>query len=348
MTPGTSYEWRANAEIGSTYTSPWTEWQAVLQPNPNTNPGDYFDGSTTDTPYSNFSWTGAANNSTSRSDAPVPTGWEGFTTGGSCVVSQASGGWNRASAARVTFIADSTGAGQFGISGNYAAIVAGNAPYFGSMYLKPSRSQRVHLSIIWLTAGLGVIGPAAGADVVLSAGVWTRVTATGTAPSNAAKAVLWVYDSGSGTGWSTWKGGDTLDMDAAMLTLGQLMPYFDGATSDTEDYQYVWDGTADASPSIRTVNSTFAEDPLADPDCPPVPLPPLPPIIASDCIVEVGIWRRYMVEVPASEVALWASTLPTIILKTNTTAERQVRIRFSRTRTVWLRTRLTSTSGRRS
>ena len=162
---------------------------------------------------------------------------------------------------------------------------------------------------------------------MVPAGVWTRLTASGTAPSNAAKAVLWVFDAGSGTGWSTWKGGDTLDMDAAMLTLGQLLPYFDGATSDTEDYQYVWDGTADASPSIRSVNSTFAEDPLADPDCPPVPLPPLPPIIASDCIVEVGVWRRYMVEVPASEVALWSSTLPTIILKTNTTAERQVRIR---------------------
>ena len=87
LTPGTSYEWRANAEIGQTYTSPWTEWQAVLQPNPNTNPGDYFDGSTTDTPYSNYSWTGAANNSTSTSVAPIPTAWEGFTTGGSCVVS---------------------------------------------------------------------------------------------------------------------------------------------------------------------------------------------------------------------------------------------------------------------
>ena len=154
LTPGTSYEWRANAEIGG-YTSPWTEWQAVLQPNPNTNPGDYFDGSTTDTLYSNYGWTGAVNNSTSTALAPVPIGWEGFTDRW---FARAQPGVRRLEScecgARHVHLADSTGAGQFGISGQPGGDVAGNALYYGSMYVRSSRSQRIHCAIIWLTVAL--------------------------------------------------------------------------------------------------------------------------------------------------------------------------------------------------
>jgi hypothetical protein len=85
LTPGETYEWRASAWYG-TYQSPVSAWVAVIQANPNTTPGDYFDGSTVAPPGADvsYSWTGTANNSTSRANGVGVKGWEAlFPTEGS-------------------------------------------------------------------------------------------------------------------------------------------------------------------------------------------------------------------------------------------------------------------------
>jgi len=113
-----------------------------------------------------------------------------------------------------------------------------------------------------------------------------------------------------------------------MITMGQLHPYFDGDTADASNFFYAWEGVANASASTRNaIPQIDNTDALADPDCVAIPLPPMPPVISSDCITEVGTWRRYTVQIPSVEVALWSATLPTMILSTGSVAERQVRIR---------------------
>ena len=335
LSPGTIYEYRANAEIG-TYTSPWSAWTALLQPNPNTNPGNYFDGATTSGTDTTYAWSGTANNSTSVATGKNVTGWRTFAqgssaSGGSGVVARASGGYVSAFGARVTFTQDATAAGFIGgvdVSG--AATVEPNILYYASLYVRlPGRTQRLEGGIAWFTAANSLISITWGDDLVVtsSASLWTRVTASGVAPSNADKAAPVVRDV-SGTSWSLWLGGNVMWMDAAMITMGQLQPYFDGDTADASNFYYAWEGTAHASASTRnTLPQVDESDPLADPDCTPIPLPPMPPIIASDCITEVGTWRRYTVQIPAVEVSLWAATLPTMILTTGSVAERQVRIR---------------------
>src|SRR5690606_6238974 len=110
LTPGSTHEYRSSAFIGS-YQTPWTEWVTRTQPQPNTNPGDYFDGSTPDKPDIDYLWNAAVNNSTSRAVAKAPLGWRTFSdgsaiSGGDGVVIRATGGRSGDFSARVTFFTD--------------------------------------------------------------------------------------------------------------------------------------------------------------------------------------------------------------------------------------------------
>lgn len=333
LTPGLTYDWRANAEIGA-YTSPWTAWTPYVQPNPNTDPGNYFDGSTPDTSENTFSWNGATNNSTSDSVAPFPLGWWAFSTGAGGT--GATGGVTRVLdsapvasgqyAARATWHTDATASGWRG--GATGVNVEGGSTYVGSIYVKPSRSQRLAARMEWFDGGgVDIPGGTTGTPVIVPANVWTRLTVTAVAPENAEIGAILVTDV-TGSGWSVWLSGESLTMDAAMVSLSNLFDYFDGNTPDTLQFDYEWLGTTDNSQSRRLELAVSTLDLLADPDCPPVPLPPSPPSIPSECIQDVGVWRRYVVQVPAGEVGLWASTIPTLTLLTGSNAERQVRIRY--------------------
>jgi len=336
LTPGTMYEYRGNAEIGG-YTSPWSNWYPTTQPNPNTNPGDYFAGSTLDTTDTDYAWTGTAGSSTSTATLKNVTGWRTFaqgnaTSGGTGTIAQVTGGYVGTYAARITFNTDATAAGFIaGVDVTGAGVVTAASTYHGSMYVRlPGRTQRLEGGIAWYNASntlISISWSGVASVVTASPTDWTRITVSAVAPALSVKAAPVVRDT-SGTSWSLWLGGDVMLMDAAMLTLASLFPYFDGDFSDTELYLYTWDSTPNASVSARYTNSTVYVDPLLDPDCPPVPSPPLPPTIASDCIEEVGVWRRYAVQVPETEVELWSSTLPTLMLTTGSVAERQVRIRY--------------------
>ncbi|WQY99829.1 fibronectin type III domain protein [Microbacterium phage MO526] len=341
LTPGKSYEWRARAKYGSV-NSPWTDWETYFQPNPNTSPGQYFDGSSADTSDVDFQWVGAANNSVSRAVGKKVTGWRDFAaaaevSGGTGAMYRVTGAVGRypdgepsgAYAARYTFFRDATAAGFRGGTENSAAgraAVNEGGVYYGSMYAQPSRAQRLAASITWVNGSTGartrVVGPAQ----VVPANTRVRLAVVGEAPADG-YATVEVVDV-AGDGWSLWRGGDGLLLDAAMLTIGSQFPYFDGDAPDTGRYEYSWLGTANASASARTTLAAAEIDPLEDPDCPAPPSPPTPPAIVDDCITEVGTWRRYWVQVTQTEVARWLATIPTLTLTTGSQPAREVRVRY--------------------
>lgn len=92
--------------------------------------------------------------------------------------------------------------------------------------------------------------------------------------------------------------------------------WFDGATADGGGYEYTWDGTAFASPSTATpVPSTVIVDPLADPDCPPIPMPPAPPVIVDPCATEVTSWSRFFYPIQAGGLAQTLRTIPALTIE---------------------------------
>lgn len=339
LQPGTSYEWRANAVI-SGYTSPWSGWVAATMPNPNTSPGDYFDGDTASTAVLDYSWVGTADLSRSVATGAVPAGWMAYDddnpTGSIGVVSRANGGLFGVHAAQVSVQSAPSATGLvMGVSFEGAAAVTPDATYWGSLYLLCGAAQypAVFQPGIRFFSVLGNVLSTSWGDVVQNATLaenwtWKRYAAYGVAPANAAKAAPVIRDAGSVPMPFTLAAGNRFLLDGAMVSLGELFPYFDGSTTDVPGYDYQWLDTPNASPSIRYTVAVPLIDPLADPDCTPLPLPPMPPAIPSDCIEDVGTWRRYVVQVPRSEVRQWTATLPTLVLETGSVAERQVRIRF--------------------
>lgn len=340
LTPGTTYEWRASAFVDS-YQTPWTDWVTVTQPQPNTNPGDYFDGSTADKPDVDYQWTGTVNNSTSRAVAKAPAGWRSFAqgnmiSGGLGVVIRATGGRSGAFGARVTFFTDTTAPGfraGTAVSALGATEVAENGVYWGSVYVAPSRSQRMAAELVWLDAAYNAIGVSAvgeAREVAASSGTaLVRLVVQGTAPIGAVYGAVGWTDV-AGAGWSAWRGGDTVMMDDAMASIGVLYDWFSGNTPDSAAWEYSWLGAVNASVSMATAIDPDLVDPLADPDCPPIPTAPRPPVITDDCIDEVGAWRRYWAIIPADQVSAWLDLVPTIYLTTGVQAARQVRIRVYR------------------
>lgn len=336
--PGTSYEYRASAFIQA-YQSPWTGWILVTQPQTNTNPGDYFDGSTAPRGDLSFAWLGTANNSASEARGVSPAGWGIIPEmvpipvpvplpGPSARLQRVTGGLFGAHAARLIMIRSTTEPVIIVTSSTSEKIeVAEGGGYTGSVYVNPSRPQRMSLRLTFYTDA-GISFPSVSGDVaVVPSGTWTRLTVVGTAPAGAVHATLQIRDT-TGAGWSPWLSGEFFDFDGAALTVGSIYPYFDGSTPDTPEFQYDWLGAAHSSVSARTDNALTAIDPLADPDCPPIPSAPLPPEISDSCIDEVTQWRRYWAIIPESEVYDWLTVVPTITLVTGSAAARQVRIRF--------------------
>ncbi len=330
LTPGGSYDWRARARFG-TYWSPYSTWQTVVQTKPTPDPTAYFDGSLPGRGNRIFEWAGIEHGSVSRAYTAKPVGWTAATSGGGAVsLGQVVGGRDRAFAARALVTMDTTGPGvSLGLDPDtaYSTIIA-DAPYAASMYVRPSRSQRIAAVIYWYSANGSPLGSQAGGAVVAPTGEWTRLSVSGGSPISAARAVVRVMDV-AGTGWSAWKAGEFFDADAAMISLRRLYDYFDGSFLGTPGFSYNWEGAPDASVSVREYDpeDVFV---LLDPDCDAVPSSPRPPAIVNDCVTIVGQWRRFWYAIPASEVGEWSETLPTIRITTATADVGQVRLRFYR------------------
>ncbi|QDH91617.1 minor tail protein [Microbacterium phage Cinna] len=339
LIPGTTYEWRVIALYRDGESAP-SAWQAAVQPAPATNPGDYFDGSTAATPDQSYEWNGTTNNSQSSAYGVLPEGWAPFEeaaneSGGTGVVHRVTGGRTGAYSARATFFSDADSDGfRLGpsLSNPGWSDVAEGGVYFGSTHVQLPKAQRLAALMVFANDAGVILGEVLGdAQAIPPSGtVWTRLVASGQAPVGATKATVYAVDV-PGDMWHLWLGGDSYQADDVMVSVGALYPWFSGDTPDTAQFEYDWEGTANASPSERTPLAVSTSDPLADPDCPPMPLPPRPPIVADDCIQEVGQWRRYWAIIPENEIAFWIATIPTLTITTQggpDGAVRQVRIRY--------------------
>lgn len=67
---------------------------------------------------------------------------------------------------------------------------------------------------------------------------------------------------------------------------------------------------------------------IVDPDCPPVPDAPQPPFIELACPIDVDVWRRYFLSVPADKAGGWSNTATIVRLTTGASEVRDVRVRF--------------------
>lgn len=333
LTPGVTYEWRASAWFGA-YQSPWSNWLPITQPNTNTSPGDYFDGNTAPRDDLTFEWASTPNNSISYAYGVPVEGWEGVFTGTAAgCLQRVTGPLVDAGdySARLIFTVDADEAGSglrmVPAAGTFAAIEPG-ATYVVSAHFILSRDQRMAASLVWVDDADAIISEVAGSGFEATGGSVYRLSANAQAPAEAVGVALALTDV-EGDGWSLWESGDWIIADAAMVSLSTLFPYFDGDTPDTIWYDHQWLGDPNESASVRLeLEPSSVVDPLADPDCPPLPAPPVLPSIEAECIDEVGTWRRYAVTIPESEVHEWTTALPTLVLTTGSQAERQVRIRY--------------------
>lgn len=337
LEPGQTYEWRVRARIGS-YDTPYSNVISLTQPKPSTTPGDFFNGDTPDNSYINYSWSGTAGASISTAQAllGVATGWRSgaeamaATGGGTAIgylvpVALMPDSGARSMRYAVTKTGANAGA-RFGTNGTVGyAEVASGAPYVGSIWVQTERSATMTAALQWLdAAGAPIAAPEViGAITATPAGVPVRLSVLGIAPAGAMRARVSAADVAA----DRVKAGDTITVDAAMLSTGVLYPYFDGDTADSARYLYAWAGAQYVSISSRT-DVDVVSDPLADPDCPPFPLPPQPPRIEDPCITPVGSWRRYWVSIRAENISEWLDTIPSLILETGAQPERQVRVRY--------------------
>lgn len=116
-----------------------------------------------------------------------------------------------------------------------------------SVYVKAAApGPSIRLKIHWFNAGGGWISDHDNAAVVPGTS-WTRLNITGaTAPANAAKFGVVIFDWYGGSGGTIFADGWLVEKSA---TLGD---YFDGSTTAPAGYTNAWTGAAHASTSTQT------------------------------------------------------------------------------------------------
>lgn len=191
-------------------------------------------------------------------------------------------------------------------------IVAG-AAYTFSAYVYTNIATSVTLR-----AAFNNVNAYSNGTITIPPNVWTRVSLTAAAPLNQVVTTLQFQVSTTQATLPTTMRIDGLLIEDS-LVLGE---YFDGATNGG-----VWLGTANASASQYTPVPASI---IIDPDCPPLPSPPLPPTIEEACIDEPISWRRYVLPVPANAVPAYSQALPVITLTSGLSASRQIRMRVYR------------------
>lgn len=224
--------------------------------------------------------------------------------------------------------ADTEQGWHFGTDGTTAGgDVTPERSYVGSMFVRPTQERSLAVQIEWYDSSDDLISRSGVGEIEpFSANEIRRLHVLAVAPADAAYAGVVVTDP---PGSDPFEAGHSVTLDGAMLSEGALYPYFSASTPDTDewDYQTVSDSRGDFAVRVRKAPSLV--DPLADPDCPPIPGPPRAPSVDDSCVSEdVTEWRRYWVAVDSSYVSSWADSVPTITISTKDQAERQLRIRY--------------------
>lgn len=206
------------------------------------------------------------------------------------------------------------------------------APFVASLYAAASVSGTAHLELEFYNSAGTLLDRVVGEPRIVAASPtpvasasWRRVNVVGTAPSGAAAIVVsaqvdsfQVAQPGD-RGWVT---------EVLVEQTTRMLAYFDGSMDPVGAVTYEWTGTENASTSQALLALEPDPTPIIDPDCPVVPDPPRPPVIALDCVDTPTSWRRYVVDVHEDLVPVWRDAVPLIRLTTGSTAARQVRLRF--------------------
>lgn len=185
----------------------------------------------------------------------------------------------------------------------------------GSAYVRiePSLSSDVYLTLDGYNGSswgaiAGDLVPLRGSDG------WARLHASVAVPPGITQVAVHVYSALTSTHW--------VEVDGVMLTEGYaLRPYFDGDSTNA-----AWDGTAHASTSTWTAPARLTS--IVDPDCPPPPDPPRPPVIDNDCLDTPATWLRYVMPIPAEATQASPVSFPELTLTTSSLSARGVRVRF--------------------
>lgn len=326
LIPGASYRWRAVAfnEVG---TSPYSAWQTVLQPRNSLSPGQYFDGSFTDTIDYDYAWGAGTPHTTAVSTVSgwVPTGWS--ASGGGTGAARITRDSASTQGVMVTVLRDCTATLAVGVSGTaYYAAILGGLEYSASADVRTLRGQPMLAEIIWRDAAFAEVSRIQGVTVPVAGGQVETLSVSGMAPESAAYMQVRVSDVAA-TGWTPWLSGEQFWVGRIIATFGATpIAYFDGSTPAGNGFTYRWEGATNLSRSIRE-GTYVPPNPLIDPDCVMPPAPPRPPVVPSECIEPIVDWDRYWYEIPENEISLWTSILPQIMVRTNVSAERQIRVR---------------------
>jgi hypothetical protein len=216
--------------------------------------GTYFDGSTAAAGDFTYAWSGTANASNSYQQAPGVATWSSRwfgNSGGSGVFYKSSTGGVTGGCARKLFVTAATGSPQdTGINPTTKIAVNPNVSYTFSASVRASVSQNFTPYIIWYDSTNTLINTTPITTYTNApANTYTRVSVTGTSPSNAASADFIV---GPYVSAQAMPAGSYLDFDQVLVEASTILsPYFDGATAAGSDFTYVWSGTANASSSYQ-------------------------------------------------------------------------------------------------
>jgi len=187
-------------------------------------------------------------------DGAVGTGWSQYTgVGGTGTPTTfpSGGPFTGTGYRRLSFTAATTSpsGGQYhGSSATYTSPVTAGQVYTGSGFVRPSRAQNMSVQIEWKNSSNGLISRTRGAAFVTPAGAWTRIYATGTAPTGAVGVTVTFYAASTGVNWEI---GDTLDVSCCQVDqFATLRPYIGGSVSDDPRFGAQWLGAVNASATI--------------------------------------------------------------------------------------------------
>lgn len=220
----------------------------------------------------------------------------------------------------------------------YGSITPGQFYSFEINHFLASISTNFVMYANWVTSSGAYITQAGLLDFSLAAGTIKSdgLVLSGLAPAGASAIQIGILNLDPTTGGGInhpFPIGGYCEIDGIMVNVGYLpFRYFDGASAagvdaDGIDYTYAWVSTANASSSTRTLVVESAPS-LIDPALPVVPSPPDAPDVTDIAFPDQTQWRRYLIPIPKNDVALWASTVPTVTLNSKTQEIRQVRLRF--------------------
>lgn len=245
------------------------------------------------------------------------------TAGGRSVTSNRKtvGGWAPAVIGGASFI------GAYDVLGSALPQVTAGAIYTASVWVSASVTARGYLEVQGLSGAGSQIGPPVVAvSPEVGANEWVRLSMVYTPPAGVTAVRIAARMEVPAP--ATAVVGSKVYLTEAMLEpVAVVGAYFDGDFTDT-GVAIVYDWLDVRGKSSSRVVQTVAGGVLADPDCPPIPLPPRAPVIDELCVDEISTYKRFTVTIPQEVVPAWADVVPIVNITSTSQPLRQLRARF--------------------